>query len=79
MPDEAGDYLYTAINQTLFVFAKVMKGASPYYAADFLEDLRKNAAAGVSSVIISDHEAFGASCGATLSRKRWRICSATPS
>jgi hypothetical protein len=59
MPGEAGDYLYAAINQTLFVFAKVMKGLSPYDAADFLEDLRKNAPAGVSSVITSDHEAFG--------------------
>ena len=59
MPGEAGDYLYAAINQTRFVFAKVMKGVSPYDAADFLEDLRKNAPAGVSSVITSDHEAFG--------------------
>ena len=59
MPGEAGDYLYAAINQTLFVFAKVMKGLSPYDAADFLEDLQKNAPAGVSSVITSDHEAFG--------------------
>jgi transposase-like protein len=59
MPSEAGDYLYAAINQTLFVFAKVMKGVSPYDAADFLEDLRKAAPAGVSSVITSDHEAFG--------------------
>ena len=42
MPGEAGDYLYAAINQTRFVFAKVMKGVSPYDAADFLEDLRKN-------------------------------------
>jgi hypothetical protein len=50
---------YAAINQTLFVFAKVMKGVSPYDAADFLEDLQKNAPAGVSSVITSDHEAFG--------------------
>ena len=31
------------LNQTRFVFAKVMKGVSPYDAADFLEDLRKNA------------------------------------
>ena len=45
MPGEAGDYLYAAINQTLFMFAKVMKGVSPYDAADFLEDLRKNAPA----------------------------------
>jgi transposase-like protein len=59
MPGEAGDYLYAAINQTRFVFAKVMKGVRPYDAADFLEDLLKNAPAGVSSVITSDHEAFG--------------------
>ena len=59
MPGEAGDYLYAAINQTRFVFAKVMKGVSPYDAADFLEDLRKAAPAGVSSVITSDHQAFG--------------------
>ena len=58
MPGEAGDYLYAAINQTRFVFAKVMKGVSPYDAADFLEDLRKNAPTGISSVITSDHEAF---------------------
>ena len=45
MPGEAGDYLYAAINQTRFVFAKVMKGVSPYDAADFLEDLRKAAPA----------------------------------
>ncbi len=43
MPGEAGDYLYAAISQTWFVFAKVMKGVSPYDAANFLEDLRKNA------------------------------------
>ena len=36
-----------------------MKGVSPYDAADFLEDLLKAAPAGVSSVITSDHEAFG--------------------
>src|SRR4029077_18305140 len=58
MPGEADDYLYAAINQTGFVFAKVMKGVRPYDAADFLEDLLKNAPAGVSSVITSDHEAF---------------------
>ncbi len=58
LPGEAGDYLYAAINQTRFVFAKVMKGVSPYDAADFLEDLRKNAPTGISSVITSDHEAF---------------------
>ena len=63
MPGEAGDYLYAAINQTLFMFAKIMKGVSPYDAADFLEDLRKNAPAGVSSVITSDHEAFGHPAG----------------
>ena len=28
MPGEAGDYLYAAINQTQFVFAKVMKGVT---------------------------------------------------
>ena len=55
MPGETGDYLYAAINQTRFVFAKVMKGVRPYDAADFLEDLLKNAPAGVSSVITSDH------------------------
>ena len=59
MPGEADDYLYAAINQTQFVFAKVMKGVSPYDAANFLEDLRKNAPTGISSVITSDHEAFG--------------------
>ncbi len=59
MPGEADDYLYAAISQTRFVFAKVMKGVSPYDAADFLEDLRRNAPAGVWSVITSDHEAFG--------------------
>ena len=63
MPGEAGDYLYAAINQTRFVFAKVMKGVRPYDAADFLEDLLKNAPAGVSSVITSDHEAFGHPAG----------------
>ena len=63
MPDEAGDYLYAAINQTQFVFAKVMKGVRPYDAADFLEDLLKNAPAGVSSVLTSDHEAFGHPAG----------------
>jgi hypothetical protein len=63
MPGEAGDYLYAAINQTRFVFAKVMKGVSPYDAADFLEDLRKAAPAGVSSVITSDHQAFGHPAG----------------
>ena len=63
MPGEAGDYLYAAISQTRFVFAKVMKGVSPYDAADFLDDLRKNAPAGVSSVITSDHEAFGHPAG----------------
>ena len=57
------DYLYAAINQTQFVFAKVMNGASPYDAAEFLEDLRKNAPAGVSSVLTSDHEAFGHPAG----------------
>ena len=36
MPGEADDYLYAAISQTRFVFAKVMKGVSPYDAADFL-------------------------------------------
>jgi hypothetical protein len=45
MPGEAGNYLYAAINQNWFVFAKAMKGVSPYDAADFLEDLRKNAPA----------------------------------
>ena len=30
MPGEADDYLYVAISQTQFVFAKVMKGVSPY-------------------------------------------------
>jgi hypothetical protein len=59
MPSGAGDYLYAGINQTQFVFAKVMNGVSPYDAAEFLEDLRKNAPAGVSSVLTSDHEAFG--------------------
>ena len=63
MPGEAGDYLYAAISQTWFVFAKVMKGVSPYDAADFLEDLRKNAPTRVWSVITSDHEAFGHSAG----------------
>ena len=63
MPGEAGDYLYAAINQTLFMFAKVMKGVSPYDAADFLEDLQKTAPAGVSSVITRDHEAFGPPAG----------------
>jgi transposase-like protein len=63
MPGEAGDYLYAAINQTRFVFAKVMKGVSPYDAADFLEDLRKAAPTGVSSVITSDHQAFGHPAG----------------
>jgi hypothetical protein len=29
MPGEAGDYLYPAINQTLFLFAKVIKAVSP--------------------------------------------------
>ena len=43
MPGEAGHYLYAAINQTRFVFAKVMKGVSAYDAADFLDGLRKNA------------------------------------
>ena len=64
LPGEAGDYLYAAINQTRFVFAKVMKGVSPYDAADFLEDLRKYAPTGISSVITSDHEA--PSCGAPM-------------
>ena len=59
MPGEADDYLYVAISQTQFVFAKVMKGVSPYDTANFLDDLRRNAPAGVSSVITSDHEAFG--------------------
>jgi Helix-turn-helix domain len=63
MPGAAGDYLYAAINQTWFVFAKVMKSVSPYDATDFLEDLRKVAPAGVSSVITSDHEAFGPPAG----------------
>jgi len=64
MPGEAGDHLYAAISQTQFVFAKVMKGVSPYDAAGFLEDLRKNAPAGVSSVITTDHEMFGPPAGA---------------
>jgi hypothetical protein len=63
MPSGAGDYLYAGINQTQFVFAKVMNGVSPYDAAEFLEDLRKNAPAGVSSVLTSDHEAFGHPAG----------------
>jgi hypothetical protein len=63
MPGDVGDYLYAAINQTRFVFAKAMKGVSPYDAADFLEDLLKAAPAGVSSVITSDHEAFGHPAG----------------
>ena len=63
LPGEAGDYLYAAINQTRFVFAKVMKGVSPYDAANFLGDLRKNAPTGISSVITSDHEAFGHPAG----------------
>jgi hypothetical protein len=63
MPGGAGDYLYAAISQTQFVFAKVMKGVNPYDAADFLEDLRENGPAGVSSVITSDHEAFGHPAG----------------
>ena len=63
MPGEADDYLYAAISQTRFVFAKVMKGVSPYDAADFLEDLRKNAPTRVWSVITSDHEAFGPPAG----------------
>jgi transposase-like protein len=58
MPGEAGDYLYAAISQTWFVFARVMKGIGPYDATDFLEDLRKNAPAGVSSVHTGDHQAF---------------------
>ena len=58
MPGEVGDYLYTAISQTWFVFAKVMKSLSPYEAADFLEELRENAPAGVWSVVTSDHKAF---------------------
>ena len=68
MPGEADDYLYVAISQTQFVFAKVMKGVSPYDAANFLDDLRRNAPAGVSSVITSDHEAFGHPAGAHGSR-----------
>jgi hypothetical protein len=72
LPGGAGDYLYCAISQTQFVFAKVMEGVRPYDAADFLEDLRENAPAGVSSVITSDHEAFGHPTGegqiANLSR-----------
>ena len=63
LPGKAGDYLYCAISQSQFVFAKVMKGVSPCDAADFLEDLRKNAPAGVSSVITSDHQAFGHPAG----------------
>jgi hypothetical protein len=59
MPGEADDYLYVAISQTQFVFAKVMKSVSPYDAAKFLDELRRNAPAGISSVITSDHEAFG--------------------
>src|SRR5208282_1963680 len=63
MPGEAGGYLYTAISriaisQTRFVFVKVMKGVSAYDAADFLDELRENAPAGISSVETSDHEAF---------------------
>jgi Helix-turn-helix domain len=63
LPGGADDYLYAAINQTQFVFAKVMNGASPYDATEFLEDLRKNAPAGVSSVLTSDHKAFGHPAG----------------
>ena len=63
MPGEAGDYFFAAINQTRFVFAKVMKGVRPYDAADFLEDLRNAAPAGVSSVVTSDHQAFGHPAG----------------
>ena len=49
-----GDYLYTAISQTWFVFAKVMKSLSPDEATDFLEELRENAPAGVWSVVWRD-------------------------
>jgi len=58
MPGETADYLDAAINQTRFVFAKVMKGISAYDAEDFLGDLVKNAPARVWSVETSDHEAF---------------------
>ena len=47
-----------AINQTRFVFAKVMKGVSADDAADFLDELRKNAPVRIWSAETSDHEAF---------------------
>ena len=63
MPGEAGGYLYTAISriaigQTRFVFAKVMKGATGYDAADFLDDLGEIAPGKISSVKTTNHEAF---------------------
>ena len=63
MPGEAGGYLYTAISriaigQTRFVFAKVMKGATAYDAADFLDDLGEIAPGKISSVKTTNHEAF---------------------
>ena len=58
MPGEARAYLFVAINQTRFVFAKVMKGVSADDAADFLDELRKNAPVWIWSVETSDHEAF---------------------
>jgi len=63
MPGEAGEYLYAAISETRFVFAKVMKGVSAYDAADFLDDLGRNAPAGIWSVETSHHEAFAHPAG----------------
>jgi hypothetical protein len=59
-----GKYLYSAINNSMFVFATASITFDEYQAARFMTELRRNAPVRVGSVATSDHRVFSDSAEA---------------
>jgi hypothetical protein len=59
-----GKYLYSAINNSMFVFAAPSNTFDEYQAARFMTELRRNAPVRVQSVATSDHPVFSDSAEA---------------